>query len=98
MYRNRYLNGALTVIAVLLLLILGTITHQNGPASTLPNQAYAQSPASESNWLFFPVGNQQVRRLVILDKNTNTVYDYDSSGALENTWVISTPGEQINKR
>lgn len=98
MHRNRYLNGVLTVIAVLLLLILGAIMHQVNPSSTLLNPAYAQPHVSGSNWLFYPVGNQQVRRLVILDKNTNTVYDYDPRGVLENTWVIADPGERIEKR
>lgn len=95
---NRYLNGVLTVITMLLFLILGTIMHQDNPASTLLNPVYAQPQVSGSNWVFYPVGNQQVRRLVILDKNTNTVYDYDPRGVLENTWVIAAPGERIEKR
>ena len=98
MHRNRYRNGVLTVIAVLLLLILATLTYQDGQTLPLLNPAYAQSPESGSNWLFYPVGNQRVQRLVILDKNTNTVYDYAPSGELENTWVIVAPGQRIEKR
>ena len=98
MNSNRYLNGVLTVIAVLLFLILGTLRDQDTEAPTLLHPAYAQPQASGGNWVFYPVGNQKVRRLVILDKNTNTVYDYDPRGVLENTWVIAAPGERIEKR
>jgi len=101
MNNHRYLDGILTVIAVLLLVLVlrGTAL---GPiaSSQLAPPAYAAStvPSTADDWVFFPVGNQEVRRLVIWDKTTNTVYDYDSHGGLDNTWVIPAPGQRIQKK
>jgi len=34
----------------------------------------------------------------VWEKTTNTVYDYDSHGNLDNTWVLGTPGQRIQKK
>ncbi len=98
MSSQRYLNVVLTVIVVLLaILVFGRRANDSAAPFQLVSPAYASTQAS-ADWVFFPVGNQQVRRLVIWDKTTNTVYDYGSGGSLDNTWVITAPGERIEKQ
>ena len=93
----RYLNAVLTVIAVLLLSISFNMRGRLQPSALqFARPAYAAETVGD--WVFFPVGNQEVRRLVIWDRTSNTVYDYDTHGGLDNTWVIKAPGERIEKR
>ena len=98
MNAQRYLNVILTVIAILLLVsVLARATDEGASGFSVVRPAYAVTQQSVSDWVFFPVGNQGVRRLVIWDKSTNTVYDYKANGKLDNTWVITAPGEPIEK-
>jgi hypothetical protein len=95
MSRDRYRDVLFLLVGALLVLVFG---RQYDARFDLLNTAYAQSQTGSADWVLMPVGNQEVRRLVIWDRTTNTVYDYDSGGQLENTWVITTPGQRIQKR
>jgi hypothetical protein len=93
---RNYLERVLTIIAVLLCVIvlqLFGIGPAKGPQLLPPVYAQAQS----GDLVVIPVGNQEVRRLVVWDRKTNTVYDHDTDGKLSNSWVIKTPGEMIQK-
>lgn len=95
MSRDRYRDVLLVIVGVLLTLFF---SHQQDQSFNLLDAAYAQSQTGSANWVLMPIGNQEVRRLVIWDRTSNTVYDYDSGGELENTWVITAPGQRIQKR
>ncbi len=99
MKSRRYLEGVLTVIALLLAVIAWSLCSGGPNSPSFVSSAYAQAQPSVSSgdWVFLPVGNQEVRRLVIFDRATKTVYDYDTHGNLDNTWVIKAPGEKIAK-
>jgi hypothetical protein len=96
----KYLNILLTVIALLLSIILINqfTSSRNHGSFGFQNVAYAQSKSESSDIIFYPVGNQEVRRLVLYDMKTGTIYDYGSDGFLENTWVIGRAGEKIQKK
>ena len=85
-------KSLLTLLAGLVLLNLLANSH------ALNSAVLAQSPSGSLNWQFFPIGNQAVRKLVIWDPSSKSVYEYSESGKLENTWVVSAPGEPIQKR
>ena len=93
MRHTRYLNVIMTVIAILLAVVVLELVSRTAP-SKLVSQVYAEGVG---DWTFIPVGNQEVRRLVIWDKTTNTIYEYNTGGNLENTWKVTAPGQKIQK-
>jgi hypothetical protein len=97
MTQARYLNVIMTVVALLLSILVADRVIGSRSQLQLVRPAYAANQGS-GEWVFFPVGNQQVRRLVIWDRSSNVVYDYDSGGSLKNTWILGAPGERIEKR
>jgi len=95
MKRSSYLEVILTVMTVLLGVIAWRLVSTDAPS--LVASAHAATVQS-GDLVFFPVGNQTLNRLVVWEKTTNTVYDYDSHGNLDNTWVLGTPGQRIQKK
>ncbi len=93
MKHDRYLNIIMTVIAIILAVVVLELVSRTAP-SKLVSQVYAEGVG---DWAFIPVGNQEVRRLVIWDKTTNTIYEYNTNGNLENTWKVTAPGQKIQK-
>lgn len=90
---DRYLSVLMTVIAILLAVVVFDLMSRPAP-SKLVSQVYAEGVG---DWVFIPVGNQEVRRLVFWDKTTNTIYEYNTGGDLENTWKVTAPGQKIQK-
>ncbi len=99
MNSQKYSHIVLTLIAVLL--VLNVLVSLSSPRASFPfelaHRAYAQTQSSSGDIVFYPVGNQDVRRLVIFDKHSNTIYSYDTDGELENIWVLGKTGEKIQK-
>jgi hypothetical protein len=48
--------------------------------------------------LFFPVGNQDVRKFVFWDRRANQIHIYAGSGKFEETWQVGTLGQDLKKR
>ena len=100
MSSTKYLNSILTIIAILLLVNLVIALSGTDGKMTIDmiNSAHANVQTSQHNIVFYPVGNQAVRRLVIFDRNENIVYEHDNNGRVINTWVLGKPGENIQTR
>jgi hypothetical protein len=95
----RYLNAVLTVIAVLLAVIASQTVPAARAAGTelVPTTAPAVEPSGGQ--AIFAIGDEgRVRRLVVWDQATSTVYEYDTGGKVRNTWVLKAPGEPLEKR
>ena len=97
---TRYFHAVLTVIAVLLCAILAQLVSSHGARQSLNliEPAYAQAQEMTADVLIFPVGNQDVRKWVLFDRRTNTLYKYDGGGDLEESWSVARPGEKFQKR
>ena len=94
-----YLNVVLTAITILLLAILLQPNFANTEQGVeLVSSAYAQAPEMKTNFLFSPIGNQQVRRFVFFDTEKNIIYDYKGNGKLDNVWFVKSLGENLVKK
>lgn len=98
---SRYLNGVLTAIVMLLAAILvRLITSTDAPRGLRWIQAaHAQELQQQmsNDVLFFPVGNQDVRKWVFFDRRTSTIYKYDGGGGFEDAWQVGSLGQGLKK-
>lgn len=96
----KYLNAALTVVAVLLLGILFVQLRTQG--SKIPIEfiqpAFAQTDQSSGGIVFYPVGNQDLRKMVFYDKQNGLIYIYGGGGDLDETWVVGKMGQSLKKK
>ncbi len=97
--KTKYLEGILTVIAMVLCAILVQLMNTRGTDSSFGfvTPAYANAQASPEV-LLFPVGNQDVRKWVLFDRRTSILYKYNDDGSLEDSWDVRAPGEKFQKR
>ena len=100
MNERHYLNGILTVIAgLLLVLVLQGLGLRGASFPQFARPAYAATQAAMSGdvWIF-PVGNQDVRKWVVFDRRTSVLYKYDDDGTVQDSWDVRGPGEKFQKR
>jgi hypothetical protein len=48
----------------------------------------AQTALASADVLFFPVGNQDVRKFVFWDGRSNQIHIYNGGGKFEETWKL----------
>lgn len=98
---SRYLKAMLTAIALLLAAILLRLITATGTLSgfrLIPlAQAHRMVQQMSNDVLFFPVGNQDVRKWVFFDRRTNTIYKYDGGGGFEDAWQVGNLGERLKR-
>jgi hypothetical protein len=91
---------------VLLLVIIGllvwslAVQSRSHPAAFVPfvSELSAQTSELTGDLLFYPVGNQEVRKFVFWDREANTVYIYRDNGRFEEAWRIGPMGEDMKKQ
>ena len=98
--KTKYLEGILTVIAMVLCAILVQLMNTRGTGSSFGFVApvYANAQGVSPEVLLIPVGNQDVRKGVLFDRRTSILYKYNDDGSLEDSWDVRAPGEKFQKR
>ncbi len=74
------------------------LSPSDGSLPALVAQAHAQTAQAAGDLMFFPVGNQDVRKLVFWDRRTNQIHIYGGSGKFEETWQIGSMGQDLKKQ
>ena len=93
---RRLANGL--ILTPILLLPLATRAVGGRTDRSASDLFAASVVAAQGSIVFYPVGNQAVRRLVFFDPATRTVYEYGTGGDLENTWAPTELGAKFEKR
>src|SRR5437899_1271186 len=90
----------LALVAALLFLVLlqlsGTGNHMAIPSFV--SELHAQAAQAQPDVLFFPVGNQDVRKFVFWDRRANEIHIYSGGGKFEETWQVGTLGQDLTKQ
>ena len=90
----------LALVAVLLFLVLLSLPHATDRTSapSLVPQLLAQTAQPNPDVLFFPVGNQDVRKFVFWDRRSNQIHVYSGNGKYEETWQFGSAGQDMKKQ
>lgn len=64
----------------------------------LTTQLHAQTAQTGADILFFPVGNQDVRKFVFWDRRANQIHIYGGGGRFEETFQIGAMGQDLKKQ
>lgn len=70
-------------------------------ASTAPSffrQLHAATAQANADVVFFPVGNQEVRKFVFWDRSTNQIHIYSGGGKFEETWQLVALGQNLRRQ
>lgn len=88
----------MALVVVLLLAVLVRESREGDPLPTLISQLHAQTSQGNADVVFFPVGNQDVRKFVFWDRRANQIHIYSGGGKFEETWLVGAMGQDFKKQ
>lgn len=93
------LRVMLALAATLILgVLLGAAAGRHPGQFTVIPPAFALTPQGTSEVVFYPVGNQDVRKLVFWDRSTSRIFIYSGGGRYEESWQLTTLGQDLQRR